>query len=818
MKRIRKFVLLLTLLTLMGTQANIYAAESTETQISQPNTDTKATDAKGNISTEDFDITVVCGIRGQYKYNSAIPVNIDIKSKNADFTGTIRMIVPGSTNDGIEAIAYEKEILLTKDSSKHISMSVYSSNSTSKLTFQLENEKGKSIVDVPVKIGSGANQNALVGVLSDDYTALNYLDGAKISNGYYDGKSQLLELNADMIPDQASGIEILSYLIINSYDTTNLTDAQRSAIKDWVSKGGTLIIGGGNDYKQTVSGFEDVLSIENAKSISAKFQATDTLAKGEDKNITFTDESGLIEPQIKGASSAKGIISESSLIKRYEYNKGSIIFTGFNLGMEPIVSWADKGTFATNLFNKSATGYAAQRVANISYGAGDDLWSTCNVIDNAMDDKFPHFTAIMIVLIIFILFSPIIYFVLKKLDKRELLWIIIPLSSICFTVIIFVVNSDIRIRYPISKSITVIYDQVDDDERTTSTTASLGIMVPGTSHTEVKTNEGMSQLKIYDINNVYYDGDGSKIDWNDDYTSSVKEGADGYVLGYDNQRTFQTKYINFEYTGESNAKDGLQTEYKRTVSGISGKVTNKSGYDMKQVCVLAYGKAVPLGDIKKGQSVEFGEQQNESFFDMDTNSIKYKDIDQQSEIYNQIITTYSMLGKYYNGLDTNRSEIYTIGYIDEYECDYIADNNVEEYNKGAYVKRENVGYSDYEDARVLNLFSYANQTDTWDMNDGQIYAQEVEVGFNLGEDVKKVYALIRAKDSDRKYGNTKNTKIYAWNYKTQQYDEIFTDDIIMKFKDDCPYLGEDGIIKLKFTIKTVNEDYAPFITVVGGEE
>ena len=40
----------------------------------------------------------------------------------------------------------------------------------------------------------------------------------------------------------------------------------------------------------------------------------------------------------------------------------------------------------------------------------------------------------------------------------------------------------------------------------------------------------------------------------------------------------------------------------------------------------------------------------------------------------------------------------------------------------------------------------------------------------------------------------------------------------MKFKDDCPYLGEDGIIKLKFTIKTVNEDYAPFITVVGGEE
>lgn len=818
MKRIRKFVLLLTLLTLIGTQANIYAAESTETKISQPNTDTKATDAKGNISTEDFDITVVCGIRGQYKYNSAIPVNIDIKSKNADFTGTIRMIVPGSTNDGTEAIAYEKEILLTKDSSKHISMSVYSSNSTSKLTFQVENEKGKSIVDVPVKIGSGANQNALVGVLSDDYTALNYLDGAKISNQYYDGKSQLLELNADMIPDQASGIEILSYLIINSYDTTNLTDAQRNAIKDWVSKGGTLIIGGGNDYKQTVSGFEDVLSIENAKSISAKFQATDTLAKGEDKNITFTDESGLIEPQINGAADVKGIISEESLIKRYEYNKGSIIFTGFNLGMEPIVSWADKGTFATNLFNKSATGYAAQRVANISYGAGDDLWSTGNVIDNAMDDKYPHVTVIIVVLIIFILFSPIIYFVLKKLDKRELLWIIIPLSSVCFTVIIFVVNSDIRIRYPVAKSITVIYDQVADGEKSTSTTASLGIMVPGTSHTEVKTNKGMSQLKIYDINSNYYDSDGNINNLSNDYTSSVKENADGYVLGYDNQSTFKTKYVNFEYTGESSVKDGLQTKYKRTVSGISGKVTNNSGYDMKQVCVLAYGKVIPLGDMKKGQSVEFDEKQNDSFFEMDPYSIKYKDIDEQSKIYSQIVATYSMLAKYYSELETNRAGIYTIGYIDDYECDYIADSNVKEYNKCAYVKQEDVGYSDYEDARMVNLFSYANPTDTWDMNDGQIYAQTVEAEFDVSEDIQKVYALIRAKDSDRRYGNTKNTKIYAWNYKTQQYDEIFTDDIIMKFKDDCPYLGKDGIIKLKFTIKTVNEDYAPFITVVGGEE
>ena len=104
------------------------------------------------------------------------------------------------------------------------------------------------------------------------------------------------------------------------------------------------------------------------------------------------------------------------------------------------------------------------------------------------------------------------------------------------------------------------------------------------------------------------------------------------------------------------------------------------------------------------------------------------------------------------------------------------------------------------------------------MNDGQLDSTNAEVMFDLSDDMDKVYALIRARDSEGRYGQTKNTKIFAWNNETQEYDELFVDDIVVKFDNGCPYLDDEGRIKMKFTAGKSYEDYVPFITVVGGME
>ena len=85
MKGIKRFLLfLMVAVCVIAAPVGAYAAKTSGNK-------------SGNIDTDDFAIKVVCGIEGNYKYGAAIPVNIDIESKTEDFTGLVRIIVPGST-------------------------------------------------------------------------------------------------------------------------------------------------------------------------------------------------------------------------------------------------------------------------------------------------------------------------------------------------------------------------------------------------------------------------------------------------------------------------------------------------------------------------------------------------------------------------------------------------------------------------------------------------------------------------------------------------------------------------------------------------
>lgn len=170
--------------------------ESTEEE-SQEDTTGAISATKGNITTDDFEIRVVCGLEGNYRNGAALPVTIYIESKNEDFEGVVRIIAPGNTDMGYPAAAYEKDILLTAGTQKVVTMSVYDDSSSTLLYFQLDDAKGKQLIDQKILMTSKQNSNALVGVLSDDYTALNYFDKTTIflTTSSYDGNAQLVELD-----------------------------------------------------------------------------------------------------------------------------------------------------------------------------------------------------------------------------------------------------------------------------------------------------------------------------------------------------------------------------------------------------------------------------------------------------------------------------------------------------------------------------------------------------------------------------------------------------------------------------------------------
>lgn len=799
--------------------------ESAETQQTETaSKSTKSKNSNGVISTDEFEIRVVCGLNGNYRTGASIPVTIYMESLKEDFEGTVRIIVPKDTDYyDTEAVAYEKDVLLSAGTQKVVTMSISCNNGLTAFRFQLENSKGEIVVENTVTMKSQAGEKALVGVLSDDYTALNYFDGISISLDSYTGMTQLLELNEDTLPEQTSGLEALSYLIINSFDTSKLTQNQYTAIKNWVEQGGVLILGTGSDYKQTLSGFQDdFVKGTVGDAMEGSFQAISASSAQKSDPLKFTKEQGIMEISLEEGSALKGVVSADKYVWNQDYGKGHVVVTAFNLGMEPIVSWGGRLLMASALLQESAEGYSDTRISNLNYGGYyTDSWSLSSALDRLHNVGYPDMEMIVLIFMLFvILVGPGLYLLLKLMDKREWMWALIPILAVGCTAVIFVVSKDMRIDNLRTSSITTLY--YEDGISNGVQQVNLAVQVPQANRQEVVLDPSLTNLRMYgqnyDYSYYYYGTTTSDSDSKYEYKTAIRETAEGYQLGIENGSTFASTYLSVNHVTDDSEDItcGLETNLDRKTTGIIGTITNNTGRDLHWLSIYAQSRMVMIGELKAGETVEIKETDNR-IFQYDIYNISVPGYTVDSKEYNKEMGIWDLFcSQYLYGMGAE--DIYVYASMGEWDADYIPDDSVEEQNIAVLVKHEMMGYSDYENAELVSLYDYAKNYGTdWDV-DGMMYSQTAEVEFDVSTQVSTVHALIRAKDSEAMYGSTKNVTIYGYNVTTDKYEQLFTDGETMKFEETCPYLSETGIIKLKFVCKTIYEDYSPQITLVGGDE
>lgn len=806
-------------------------------------TETKAEESKsskstnGIIDSEEFNIRVSFGLGGNCRSGAAVPVTIFMTSLKSDFEGTVRIIVCGDGDSGTQSTAYEKEIMLTKGSEKTITLSVNDLSNMSAYYLQVEDSKGTIRVEKKMSSSIRTGESALVGILSDDYTALNYFDRLDLTAGDYSGITKLVELSPEIMPEQASGLDVLSFLIINSFDTSELSSAQCAAIEGWVEQGGVLIIGTGADYKKTLSAFqngmisgtisgmkEGALALSDSVMPAANDLTGINPTEGEPVSdilpglgIPYTAEQGILNMKVTDAAPLSKVLSDESLIWNRDYGQGHVIAAAFNLGMEPVNSWAGKEEMAKALLTRSASGYSAVRISNLNYGSYQDYWSMFNTLGSLFDRSEPDFNKLGLLLGAFLIIAgPGLYLFLKLIDKREWMWGLIPLMAVAATAGIFFLTKDLRINAPVEMSLTTFLEE-DGSGQDIRTNVFMDVLVPTAEKETITVSEKLSNMKLI-RKDYYYDGtNGTK-----DYKVSICETAEGYRIGFRNRETFGQTWMTYDTAAEPSITEGLETRIVRNTTGLSGTVTNHTGYDLEGVCVVSGNKRIVIGSMKKDESVEFSENDNKTTTDYDPYSFgRIPGLELGSEEYRRIVNIWTRLYEQYayasGSTMISNSNTYTFAVIPDLEADYVKDNRVKEYNYGAIVKHTELELSDYPGCSILRLYDYAENGNNWD-SDGMMRAQIAEVDFDLSTSVNGIQAMMRNSDSQAMYGNTQNTKIYGWNVYTSQYEELFTGGMLqIDFTNvTCPYLSENGKIRLKFECKTAYDDYSPEIVVIGG--
>lgn len=97
----------------------------------------------------------------------------------------------------------------------------------------------------------------LIGGLAGEEEELSYFDGVHLEYGMVDSRLVLLDQKA--LPSDARGLELLDILLINGFSTESLTEDQRTAILQWVERGGTLLLGTGQEAEKVLGGFSEDL-------------------------------------------------------------------------------------------------------------------------------------------------------------------------------------------------------------------------------------------------------------------------------------------------------------------------------------------------------------------------------------------------------------------------------------------------------------------------------------------------------------------------------------------------------------------------------
>lgn len=557
-----------------------------------------------------FAFFICCGVMGMTAYADASAFKIDaemmpsgistydvrvtVENTGKDWEGTVRLAVIGSYGSKTDC-AYDTVISLPQDSTKQFVVKVpkdsfSSSGNSGNVNVALINGNSNVAAETVFKQLLNEEADALtMGILSDDYSALTYLDMGGQKFYYYSDEYpiKLMELNQGNLSDS---LETLTFLVIDKYNTGVLNDDEILAIKKWIDDGGVLIIGTGNYAEDTLRGF-DYLGIE----------CREVYEKGVNIN-KWNNESEYVEWSMLNMANLMDTTNQyymryhPSLAVTSSYSDGAVGVLPYSLSELGKLKTSD---FSYGIAQRDFVYYILEDVgsnANSRYGS---LYSGNNKFDNAYmsrrilavlgnSSNNLNFGVLKFIVIVYvILVGPVIYLILRSLNKRDLYWIVVPLSALFGIFLVFFAGRGFEVVSTKVYSVTVCNLSVKSDCRTY-------MHCYDANHREwsLRLSEG-------------YEYAGPQISYSvgdeDAYYYHIRKEGDRLFFGIKPASGFEDAYFSAGRTADAQM-EGSIVGNSYDLSTIFESVTNDTNYDFAYFAVLAGDSVQVYKNLRAGET------------------------------------------------------------------------------------------------------------------------------------------------------------------------------------------------------------------------
>ncbi|MBU3208063.1 tripartite tricarboxylate transporter TctB family protein [Clostridium algidicarnis] len=772
---------------------------------------------------EDIEITVEYGFDGRYKIGNNIPIFIEVKNGNKDIEGELQIKFPTTQN---QYNIYSQAINLPKESTKNFIMAIPFMDISNEIEVLIEqNNKPLGSTKVRIENGRLLQNQKLVGVLSEDFSSLSYFNNIKIQGNDSNkglSNSNILELDTvavkltkDNIGENYKSLDALDILVIDNFDTSVLSRNQYGAIKEWVESGKVLVIGAGSNYSKTLSLFKD--GFINAEIVGTETKTLNSLNKYIDDYSTGTLNGEVLNINIKDS---EVLLKEGNtpIVSKLSKKDGVIILSGIDLGIEPFIGWSSRDVFISKLISSNMPNVLKE----VGSEGRQNNYNLNNILNTVPKEKLPNIRNISILFVVYIMIiGPLGYFILKRFNKRDYIWVTVPVMALAFSLFIYVIGSTTRINKPFSNlfSITIMEDKDSIETKVYSS-----IISPSKNNLYVEEPEGVDLEFINDPDqynrNTGLNEENKKL--------NLKVIYDGNKTYFEFQDMKPFKLNSFNFNKKDVVLNELKSNLKFKEGKLQGEIVNTLDTDLESLYIISPFSIYELGDLKKGDTLDV------------KNVIKeYKNIDDLTRAFHmnpnatnndrnkisQLEILFERMNIY--GKNENDQNTYIIGSSKDMIKDKIKvnGNEVVTYQNNLIAFKSNISF--IEDGIVEYPYgllkpSLDNKLGQGDYDEGRgaIYGNmSLNLTYKIKEDIN--IDIIRFKNTESlDYSSSFNGNFYILNIDEDKYEKMGISGADINIENPSRYV-KNGQIKVRLeNSENKNNDgrpsSVPLMSIKGG--
>ena len=547
-----------------------------------------------------FEIQVSAGYDSYARQDDWTPVRVSIKNNGGDFRGVLRIDdASASTNTSgfgggfkgsmccggatapVGFAARQLDVVVPANSTRHYT--IYVAGDQTPRANLLEGGNKVASGEVAQPLNNTSATAMLVAVVSDQVDTLDHLSLVHLGAGT---TLHIVHLKPAEIP--ASGVLLRSFdsLAFDDASTDALTGDQRTAIRDYVTAGGGLLLVGGPNAQKTLAGIPtDLQPVKVAGTARDDLRGvggvTGTAAPAGGAEVS----TGRTVPGARAVSD--GAIPVLAWLR---VGAGSVVYTAFDAGAEPVTSWTGERTLLRQLVNRATSARPADVKGNSRPVAGSrpslDYSSISSVLTNLPSLDVPSVGLIAWLLLAYaMVIGPGNYFLLKSMRHRHLAWLTIPAVVAVASSAVLLVGFNI-------KGVGTQVNQVRVIQMTASSPRQYVVTYSGV----IVAHRGDYSLSLPDgaffgtaPSNGYPPPD-TRVAIDGDPPRALLQGMTAYSV-----RTIAAE-------GYVNAHGQVAIDSHVNGANIVGAVTNNTGRDIEDAFVVYGGSFQQLGTLHPGSS------------------------------------------------------------------------------------------------------------------------------------------------------------------------------------------------------------------------